>query len=413
MLTSLLNTKRRRDYPLLFLLSGLLVLALNVLLHRGWLGGLTGMMMWGDFIANFAGGIQYRADVSQLYDPYLQEQSQATLIAPTISTHFAPFISMPHVAWAYSLISPLPLAWAIGLELVLSLGCLAAAVILMQRFLVPGWLRTQGLTATQLGIILGSSLAFIIGLQAGQTHTLTLLLVTGIIVACRGKKWALAGILAGLLIYKPQFALGFLLVWLAWRRWDALLSFGLTAGLWVGVPLVQHGLGPFQAYLEFSEMLLMLPYARDNFPVAILSTPYALLASIVPLQAASVLRVLLATGVVVASAGLAWFAHRQRNAPAAGRDAALVLAVFFPLLVLPHALIYDLLILAPAILLLAENHPKPGSLLKPTIAIYLGTFLLPLAGYALHMALTALIPAGFFASQFRFFRQALASMPHR
>lgn len=398
----ILTARRLRDYPRLFLISGVLVLLFNGLLNNGWLGGLTGILMWGDFISNYAGGIQYRTDITQLYDPYLQEQTQAALIAPTISPGFAPFISMPNVAWAYSLLTSLPLAWAVGLWLILSLGCMGAAVYMMARWLVPDWLKHQGLTMLQLAILVCSSFAFIIGFQAGQTHTLTLLLVVCIVIANRREKWVLSGILAGLLIYKPQFALGFLIVWLAWRRWDAIASFGITAGLWVGISLSQHGIGPFQDYLEFTDKILLLPYAGDSFPVAVMATPYALLATLIPFRLVRSFQFIFTIGVIILSVALGIFAYRQRRLPACKRSASLVLAIFYPLLTMPHTLLYDLLILVPAILLMVQDQPDARALLRPVIAGYMGLLFLPLVGYILRVSLVALIPIGLFLTRIKF-----------
>jgi alpha-1,2-mannosyltransferase len=396
---SVLNNRRLRDYPRLFLISGVLVLFINVLLHQGWIGGLTGIMMSGDFISNYAGGIQYRTGIDQLYNPYVQEEIQAELIAPTVSAGFAPFISMPNVAWAYSLLTALPLAWAVFGWLLFSLCCMTTAVYLMQRWLVPLWLKRKGLSALQLAVIVCSSFAFIIGLQAGQTHTLTLLLVAGVVITSRNEKWVLSGVLAGLLIYKPQFALGFLILWLVWKRWDALVSFSIIAGLWVVIPLLQHGIEPFQAYLEFSDMLFLLPYAKESFPISIMATPYALLATLIPFQAVHYVQYLFIIGATVLTFALGAFAFRQRHLPAYERNASLVLAIFYPLLTLPHALLYDLLILVPAILLMAEHQQQAESLLRPVIATYIGLLFLPLVGIVFRAALTALIPIGLFLKQ--------------
>jgi len=393
-----LNPRRLRDYPRLFLVSSWLVILLNVLLSQGWNGGLTGIMLFGDFISYYAGGMLFRTDASLLYDPMAQQALQEALIAPTVSAGFAPFISTPYVALAYSLLTALPLGGALVLWLGLSLAFAAAAVYLLGHSLLPGWLKAQGLTTVQLGVVIVSCFAFVIGMQAGQNHTLTLLLVTGIVIACRGEKWALAGLLAGLLAYKPQFALGFVVVWLVWRHWQALAAFGLAAGAWAGAALLTGGLGPYRAYLDFSQWLMLLPYAGDNFPVSIMATPYALLASLIPLSALGVFKVIYYLAAAGLTLGLALYAWRARNAGTAGRDAALALAIFYPLLSMPHTLVYDLLILAPAFLLAAQEKEGAGRLLLPAAGAYLGTLFLPLAGYPLQAALSALIPLGVFAA---------------
>ncbi|MBN2148146.1 MAG: DUF2029 domain-containing protein [Anaerolineales bacterium] len=396
-----LNAKRLRDYPRLFLISSWAIILLNILLRDGWIGGLTGIMMFGDFISYYAGGVLFRMDIAHLYDPMVQTEIQLGLVAPSQPPGFAPFISTPYVAMAYGALTGLPLPWALGLWAAFSVICAGGAVVLLQRFLIPEWLKKAGLSPGQMGMILASCFALVIGFQAGQNHTLTLLLVSAIVLATQREKWLLAGVLAGLLAYKPQFALGFLIIWLIWRQWKALLGFGLVAGAWAGLSLLIHGIEPYRHYLAFSELLLMLPYAKDSFPIAIMATPYALLATLIPPRFAPALQAAFSGLGVALALGLGIVAWRHRRLPVAQRNAALALAIFFPLLIMPHTLVYDLLILIPALFLLAEDAERGRRLLLPAALAYAGTLFLPLVGFALRLALTGLIPTLLFLSQVR------------
>jgi hypothetical protein len=71
---SWLNQKRLRDYPRLILFGSGLVVFFNILFCQGWIGGLTGILMFGDFIDYYSAGIIYKNNVAQLYNPALQER---------------------------------------------------------------------------------------------------------------------------------------------------------------------------------------------------------------------------------------------------------------------------------------------------------------------------------------------------
>ena len=93
----LINSKRLRDYPRLFFIASWSVLIVNLLLHRGWIGGLTGIMIGGDFISNYSSGSLYLTDINLLYDPTAQLARQTSLIEPSQSSGFAPFISYQRI----------------------------------------------------------------------------------------------------------------------------------------------------------------------------------------------------------------------------------------------------------------------------------------------------------------------------
>jgi hypothetical protein len=215
-----LNPRRLRNYRRLILVASWSIVVLNVLLRRGWRGGL-GQIIGIDTVILYAAGQPYRTNSASLYDFPSQLALQRQLIAPTALPGSGPFSNPPFVAAAYALLTHLPVGWALGVWSVLMLGAAGVAAYLAYRFLTPRWLLDAGLTLSTLPIVVLSSFAFVEGFQAGQNHGLTLLLVTGICVATLTGRWYLAGALGGLLIYKPQFVLGFLLIWLIWRRWVA------------------------------------------------------------------------------------------------------------------------------------------------------------------------------------------------
>jgi hypothetical protein len=257
-----------------------------------------------------------------------------------------------------------------------------------------------GLTRSNLIIVLVSFWPFFEGFQAGQNHGLTLLLATAITVASLSGRWYLAGFSAGILLYKPQFVFGFLIVWLIWREYKALASFIVVAVVWAGVVVVSHGFDPYLAYLRTIDQTLWLPYIK-GWPTYLMTTPYGLLVTLLPPDRLAVVLWFTRLLTVAASAGIAWFAFRCRNVSCSNRHPALVFALLFPFFATPYVLLHDLLILVPVFLLLSADREMASHLLYAAIFTYFGALVLLLLGQKFNVALFVLITAGLFALQLK------------
>jgi hypothetical protein len=277
------------------------------------------------------------------------------------------------------------------------------AADLSVRYLTPPWLVQAGLTRSKLIIVLLSFLPFFEGFQAGQNHGLTFLLVTGITVATLSGRWYLAGLLAGFLLYKPQFVLGFLIIWLIWREYKAVASFTAVALAWAGVVVVSHGFGPYLAYLRTFDQTLWLPYI-EGWPAYLMTTPYGLLVTLFPQDWLSAILWFTRLLTVSASAGIAWFAYRCRDVSCSNRHPVLVFALLYPFFATPYVLLHDLLILVPVFLLLSADREVAGRLLYAAIFTYFGALVLLLLGQKFNVALFVLIPAGLLVLQLKSLR---------
>jgi hypothetical protein len=384
-----LNSRRLRDYPRLFFFTTWTLLLLNVVFHRGWLGA-VGQLIGTDFIMLYSGGRLARQDPAQLYNFERQAELQQALVEPTPLWGLLPHNYPPYVAFAIQPLTFIPLAWALALWSLMTLLLAVVAARLMHQHLTPDRLKNNGLSQTQLIIVLLSFFPFVEGFLVGQNHGLTLLLVVGILVSMQKNHWALAGACAGLTIYKPQFALGFLILWLVWRKWRALAAYAITALTWMGSAALAFGIDPYRAYLAKMDVFLQMLYL-EGFGTYLEVTPYGLLVSILPASAWEA--VLVGTQILTLSlvAGLAYTGWKLRFAEPEERLPAVILATLFPFLAAPHTLLHDLVILAPALLLWARWHPWDG-LLKISAGIYLATFLLPWAAEATGIPFLALIP---------------------
>ena len=383
----MINQRRLRDYPRLMLVTAWAILAINLLLHQGW-QGLLGQIIGSDFIMFYSTGLIYRSHPNLIYDYDEQLRVQQSLIHPTVLPGLNPFMNPPYVAPLYSMLTSLPLSWAISLWTCLMLLCVVVAVRWMAGFIPPG-VRSSGLNFGQLLIIVLSFFPLIEGLQAGQNHGLTLLLVTALIFFTFSGRGYLAGVAAGLLLYKPQFVLGFLIIWVVWRQYKALAGFCGVALIWIGSFFISHGYQLFQDFQQLSQVFLLLPYI-EGFPRYILVTIYGLLTSILP-QSFQPAIAWISNGLfILAAGGLAYLAYRLRHQPMERRIPALALALLYPLIATPYTLLHDLLILIPGFVLWAR-YDSSHRLMHTAIIIYLGAFFLTLAAALTKIALVSML----------------------
>jgi hypothetical protein len=274
-----------------------------------------------------------------------------------------------------------------SLWMILSVGLVFfSALIIKKRFLPP----YDGLKVTQLAIVLFSFFPFFEGIQAGQNHVLTLSLVLLALDLNLSGRNFLAGLAAGLLVYKPQLLFGLILVWVVWRNLPALSGMALIGLLWPGMDVLLHGLAPYAAYLQVSPQLLQLPYV-EGFPGYLMVTPYGLLATAFPsLHWETIYRGTQIISVLL-GAGLFYLAWRYRQADKAFKSLVLAFSIVFPLISMPYTLFHDLLLIIP-ILALVSRYNWDSGLLYVSVAVYTGSFFLLLISNALRIALGALVP---------------------
>jgi hypothetical protein len=389
---SILNTKRLRDYPRLMLFSTWLIMGINLLLHQGWIGAF-GQVIAGDFIMFYSTGLIYRSNPSLIFDYQTQSRIQQALVAPSILPGYNPFMNPPFVAPIYALWTYISLHWALILWTILAIMSVFLSAYWMLK-LVPSDRKNTGLSYGQLVIIVLSFFPFIEGLLAGQNHWLTLLLMTAIISSMFKERWYLSGILAGLLIYKPQFVLGFIILWFVWGKFKALLSFAVVSLAWVGWFALGNGLELYRTYLQLSQVFMDLPYIA-GFPKYLLVTFYGLLTSFFPQYTQPVLSIFSQTLLIISAIGLAWLAYKLRNQVMVDRIPAIVAALLFPLLATPYALLHDMVILIPAYVLWAI-YSNSRNFTIISVSIYLGAFFLTFVAALTKIAWVSLLVVGLF-----------------
>lgn len=389
---TIINARRLKDYPRLMLFSTWLILGVNLLFHQGWIGAF-GQVIAGDFIMFYSTGLISRTNPDFIFDYETQLNTQQALVAPSILPGYNPYMNPPFVAPIYSVLTYISLHWALLLWTILAILSVFLSVHWLRK-LIPFDHKIPELSYSQLVIIVLSFFPFIEGLQAGQNHWLTLLLITGIIYSMFKEKWYLSGFLAGLLIYKPQFVLGFIIIWFIWGNFKALISFALVTFGWVGLFALGNGLDLFRTYIQLSQVFMDLPYI-PGFPNYLLVTFYGLLTSFLPQDVQPTLSALSQTLFIISALGLAWLAYKLRKNALLDRIPAIVAALLFPLLATPYALLHDMVILIPAYVLWAI-YSYSRNFVYISVAIYLGVFILTLVAALTKIAWVSLLVLGLF-----------------
>ena len=208
----------------------------------------------------------------------------------------------------------------------------------------------------------------------GQASALALACFTLAFLAMRAQHDFLAGVAIGCLIFKPQLGLAAAIVFLLTLRWKVVAGAILSASTQLIVALLYYGPGPLR---EWTRMLLNIPRILPLLEPRLyqthsLRTFWTLL---IPWPSLSftlyVTTALLVTGLAVAC----W---RSRVSLSLHFSALLLATV----LLAPHLTVYDLVILAPAFLLLSDSlmtQPAIPAAASLKLLLYLA-FALPLLG---------------------------------
>jgi len=213
-------------------------------------------------------------------------------------------------------------------------------------------------------------------LVRGQISALILLCFTLAYLAFEKDRPWLAGIALGFLAFKPQFLLAVPLVLLLARSWKAFLGLAISATTQLSFALLYFGSGVMRSYVVTLLHSASRPATTElTFSPIQMHSLRSFFVLLIPWPNVVLIAYLIASIAVIALATSIW----KSSSRLAIRFSALILAA---VLVNPHIYIYDLLALAPALLLLAnyavENaHNRSIASLGPLLYL---AFLLPLFG---------------------------------
>ena len=184
----------------------------------------------------------------------------------------------------------------------------------------------------------------------------------------RDKRDFAAGLALGCLIFKPQLGLATAVVFILTGRWRLMAGAAISTAAQIGAGIAYYGVDPFLSWLRTLQAVpaLLPSFEPKPYQTHCLRTFWSML---VPWSGVA-LSLYVVSAILVLAGTVAIWKHQQ-SLPL--RYSALLLAT---VLVSPHLTVYDLVILAPAMLLLTDwliSHPSDpqgiGALVYLTCAL--------------------------------------------
>ena len=272
--------------------------------------------------------MQAQAGIAQQRVPAAAGVGYIPLYPPQVSIFFAPMARFPYA--------------------VVLVTWLAVSVLLYALCVHMVWRTCLSLQQEQIAFV-GLAAAFpgfFHLILWGQSSAIALVCFTLAYFALRKEKGFLAGLALGSLMFKPQLGLATGVVFFAARRWKVVLGAGLSAAAQMLAAWAYYGWGPIRDWMQtvfgvFDSLSRLEPKLYQTHS---LRTFWNLL--LIPPHISLALYVISASVVLIATV-MVW--RSQLHLPV--RYSGLLLAT---VLVSPHLIVYDFVILAPAFLLLAD-----------------------------------------------------------
>jgi hypothetical protein len=294
-----------------------------------------------------------QSEIAREIVPGAQPLYYVALYGPQVSVFFAPFARFSY-GTAFIL-------WSLFNAIVYGVCCVAI-------WRVCPRLRDHGPTVFILAIAYP---AFFHLIAWGQTSAPALLFFTLAYLALRADREFLAGLAIGLLVYKPQLGIAGAILFLFSKQWRLVAGAVISGAAELSVGWLYYGTAVMREYWNvLRHFQQVLPNLEPRaYVVHCLRAFWAML---VPVPTFAALLYILSAVIVISASVLIW----RSRAPLALRYSALLIAT---VLVAPHLTIYDLVILVPAFLLLADLALQESAPTSVPILLYL-CYALPLIG---------------------------------
>lgn len=225
-------------------------------------------------------------------------------------------------------------------------------------------------------LLAAASPAFFNLIAWGQTSAMALACFTLMYFLLRDRREFVAGLALGCLVFKPQLGLAAAIVFLAVGAWRILAGAVVSSAAELSLAALYYGVAPIRRWFGMLwNVRAFLPWLEPKpYQTHCLRTFWTML---VPWPALWLALYVTSAAIILIVTIRMW--KKGQSASLALRYSALMLAT---VLVAPHLTVYDLVVLAPAILLLADW--LAGQLPTPSVR-YAGTLLylvyaLPLLG---------------------------------
>lgn len=315
----------------------------------------TGHAVGRDFVNIWTAGVlTWRGDFATIFDIAAFQGAQEDLLGDTFPLHIW---SYPPPALFYALpFGTMPYLWAYAAWNVVTLGLFLAAA------------DTWGSPFRAAALILAP--ATFVNFIAGQNGFLTgALLVGGL--ALMHRRPIIAGILLGLLCFKPQLGVLIPVVLIAARRWPAFFSAAAMSLAVILASVLAFGLDSWRLYFDGPAQLSSTFMIQGTGPFVLMVPTAFMSARILGLGAE--VGYLAQIPFALGAAAAAYWAVRHSQDETMQR--AIILAAAF--LVTPYAHNYDMTAFSVAVLLLFEQAVKDGSRSTERLVLILA-WLLPI-----------------------------------
>lgn len=317
----------------------LILFGLSVLVFAGWIAVADGLIdrngqpIGTDFSNVYAAGaLTWQGRSAEAYAPPLQHAAEKAVFdgreVPFYGWHYPPFFLAIAV-----LVAAVPYAWGLAIWLIASFAAYLAAI----RAILP---RPETLLAAT------AFPAVFVNVGHGQNGFLTAALLGGAL-HWLDRRPTLAGVLIGLLAYKPQFGVLIPIALVAGGRWRTIGAAAITVAVLVAVSFLTLGGSIWHAFtdsMNFTQTIVLEQGGTGWQKIQSIFSAVRAWGVGVPIAYA-----VQASLLVSLAASLAWLWHSD----AAFELKAAALAVG-SLLATPYVLDYDLVVLAVAIAFFAR-----------------------------------------------------------
>ena len=333
-----LTDARMRGYSLI-------LLAICTLAVVGWIAASDGLIdrnskpIGTDFSNVYAAGtLIWQGRPAEAYEPARQHAAEKAVFGgrevPFYGWHYPPFFFL--IAF---LVASVPYAWGLSIWLVASLAAYLAAM----RAILP---RPETL------LVALAFPAVFVNIGHGQNGFLTAALLGGALHLLDRRPW-LAGVLIGLLAYKPQFGVLIPVALLAGGRWNTIGAAAATVAALTAISFVTLGSSVWHAFADsmtFTQTVVLEQGDTGWEKIQSVFSAARMWGAGVPTAYA----IQIALGLTLA-ASLAWL--WQSAAAFELKASALATA---SLLATPYVLDYDLVVLAVAIVFFVRHGMNRG-----------------------------------------------------
>jgi alpha-1,2-mannosyltransferase len=323
------------------------ILALAVWLFYAWtistpgLRDRNGNLKGTDFLHFYTLGLLANAhDAAHLYDVNAQAALAARHVSQAAGLRYLPLYP-PQVSMLFAPLAHLPYGQALPVWWVVSTFLYGICVYAMWRA-CPNLCTRAGTV-----MILAAAFPPFFHLIAwGQTSALALLCFTAMFLLLRARREFAAGLVLGCLIFKPQLGLAAAVVFVFTGSWKLVAGAALSASAELAAGGIFYGFGPLREWLQLlANVGAIWPQLEPRpYQTYSLRTFWTML---VPCPQLALWLYVLSAIVILGLAIAVW----KKSSPLGLRYSALLLAT---VLAAPHLTVYDLVILAPAILLGAD-----------------------------------------------------------